>query len=116
MVQVFARVLFERNAREAALLRAIMDQAVFADVQIARARAAAPVIRPTVGQVVLKLVQPSELLLAAPPQLFVDLFLDAAERLQLAAPVVNHAERRAEAEFYGAPGPLQRVLRTLEPA
>src|SRR5499433_2403677 len=99
MLQVFARVFFERNARKAALLRAVMDEAVFADVQITRPRAAAPVIRTAVSQVVLKLIQPSELLLAMMPQLFIDLFLDPAEGFQLAAPVVNHAERRAEAEF-----------------
>src|SRR5688572_27614493 len=32
MLQVFQRVLFERDAGESALLRAIMDKAVFADI------------------------------------------------------------------------------------
>src|SRR5262245_53883535 len=116
MLQVFAGVFFERDAREAALLRAIMDEAVFADVEVTRARAAAPVVRPGVSQVVLKLIQPSELLLTAPPQLFVHLFLDSAERFQLTVPVMNHAERRAEAEFDRAFGHRQRVLRVFNPA
>src|SRR5262249_55276936 len=63
-LQVFARVLFERDAGKAALLRAVMDEAVFADVQVTRARPAAPVVRPAVSQVLLELIQPSELLFA----------------------------------------------------
>ena len=43
-VALLVGVFHERNAGIAALLRAIVDQAVFADVEVARAGAAAPVV------------------------------------------------------------------------
>src|SRR5438094_1566205 len=48
------RVLFQRNAGIAALLRAVMHQAVLADVQIACAGAAPPLVRTSLGNVVLE--------------------------------------------------------------
>ena len=57
---VVARVRRERNSRIAALLRAVMHQAVFADVEIARAGAAAPVIGQALRDVVLKGVDAGE--------------------------------------------------------
>src|SRR3954466_8169835 len=42
---VVGRVGLERHARCAALLRAVVDEALFADVEIPRARAAPPFVR-----------------------------------------------------------------------
>jgi hypothetical protein len=42
-LEILTRILLQRNARSAALLRAVV-QAVFADVQVAAARAATPVV------------------------------------------------------------------------
>ena len=47
-------VLREPDAGRAALLRAPVDQAVFADVEVARAGAAVPLIRPAGDQILLE--------------------------------------------------------------
>src|SRR5690606_16894966 len=51
---VLARVLRERDARVAALLRAVVHEALLADVEVAGAGAALPVVRLAVDEVVLK--------------------------------------------------------------
>src|SRR5437588_3558832 len=48
------RVRLEGNAGRASLLRAVVDQTVLTNVQIARAGAAAPVVRLAVCQIVLE--------------------------------------------------------------
>ena len=55
---VFHRVVGQRSAGESALLRAVVDQSVFADVEVTGARPAAPVIGFTGGDIRLKKVQP----------------------------------------------------------
>jgi len=52
--QVVAGVGGERNAGIAALLRAVVDESVFADVEIPAAGAAASVVGLALGNVVLK--------------------------------------------------------------
>ena len=47
-------VLFERDARIAALLGAVMDEAVFANVQIAGTGAASPIVRFAAGEIFLE--------------------------------------------------------------
>ena len=59
-------VALERHARIAALLRAVVHQAVLADVEVARAGAAAPLVRLAVGQVVLEAANPRIEVLEAP--------------------------------------------------
>src|SRR3954469_17028116 len=44
-LEIFHRVLFERDAGDAALLRAPVDEPVLADVKVARPGAAAPLVR-----------------------------------------------------------------------
>src|SRR5262245_47699369 len=44
-LEVFTRVVGERNGRVTALLRTVMNQPVFTDVQVAAARAAMPLVR-----------------------------------------------------------------------
>src|SRR4029077_8512012 len=51
---VITGVFRERDRRIAALLRTVMDQTVFADIEVARARAAAPIIGQALGNVVLE--------------------------------------------------------------
>src|ERR1700719_334228 len=53
--QVLHRVLGEGNAGIAALLRAPVDQAILADIEIARTGAATPFVRLALGDVVLEL-------------------------------------------------------------
>src|SRR5215510_12337890 len=51
-------VAVERHGGEAALLRAVVHEPVFADVEVARARAAPPLVRPAVRDVVLEAADP----------------------------------------------------------
>src|SRR5581483_3450427 len=53
-------VFFKRNTRITALLRTIVHQAVFADIQITRSGAAAPLVRTPLRDVVLKPVDAGE--------------------------------------------------------
>src|SRR5689334_13542077 len=93
-----------------------MDQPVFADVQVARARTASPIVRPAVGQIVLKLVQARPALFAETLQRLINRRLRLAQGFELSGAVVNDAERTAEAQFDRAPRHGQRVLRIFDPA
>src|SRR5207302_5694500 len=57
---IVGAVLLQRNRRIAALLRAVMHQAVLADVQVASPRPASPVVGPTLSDVVLKVINAAE--------------------------------------------------------
>src|SRR5439155_20841006 len=99
-------ISLERHGGEAALLRAVVDEPVLADVQIPRARAAAPVVRPAVGQVVLKVRDPRVQVLDDLPRsvdrgghLVVYLPLDRAERLEPAVLVIDFSDLGVEAEI-----------------
>ena len=76
---VLAGVFSQRNPRISALLRAIMHQAVFADIQIACTNTPAPVVLTSVGQLVLTLIEPAEFLFAVTAQLLVDVRIASAE-------------------------------------
>jgi hypothetical protein len=56
-LEVFHRVILERDAGIAALLRTPVDLAFLADVQIARARAATPFVRFAFSDAVLEPIQ-----------------------------------------------------------
>src|SRR5579859_4223004 len=107
---VLDSVLFEWFGRVAALLRTVVHQAVFANVQIARARAAAPLIGPAVRDIVLEKIQLRVTALghALHPQ--VDFALFGLERLQLAPAIVNDADGRSESQLDSAPSYLERVF------
>ena len=103
---VVDRVRRERHAGAAALLRAPVHQPVLADVEVARAGAALPVVRLAVGEVHLEAadagVEVLEHLAAAvdPPHHVVeDRALVRAERLEQAGAVVDDADRGREAEL-----------------
>ena len=57
---IFEGVLGQRLAGVAALLRAVVHQAVLADVHVARAGAATPVVRLAVRDVVLEVIEARE--------------------------------------------------------
>src|SRR5262245_64599398 len=67
---VFAGVIFKRDGGVTALLRTVVNQSVLADVQVSGAGAAPPIVRPTVGQIVLKPVKACPARLAESLQLF----------------------------------------------
>ena len=56
-IEIFHRVLLERDSGITALLRAPVDEALFTDVEIARAGTTAPVVRLAFGDTVLEPVQ-----------------------------------------------------------
>ena len=62
-LQIRLRVLRQRHPRIPALLRAVMHQPVLADVQEPRPRAAPPVIRLAVRNVLLEVIEPRIILL-----------------------------------------------------
>src|SRR6202044_120038 len=82
-VALLVGILRQRNAGVAALLRAVMHQAVLADVEIARAGAASPVVLQALGDIVLELIDAREGLLAQRHNLFENFLLARTQRLQL---------------------------------
>src|SRR6185369_11381176 len=101
----------------AALLRTVVHQAVLADIEVARAGAAPPLVRLAIRQVVLKAANPRIEILEDLPgpvdggrHLVVNLALDRSERLEAARPVVDDADRGGEAELAGAVVDGARVL------
>src|SRR5215813_11683044 len=93
-----------------------MDQPVLADVEVARARAASPIVHTAIGQVVLKPVETRPAPLAETLQLFVNPRLSLAQWFELSCAVVNDAERAAEPEFDSATSHRQRVFGVFDPA
>src|SRR5262249_520661 len=91
-LDVCVSVVFQRDGGVATLLGAVMDQSVFADVQVARPGPAAPFVRPAVSQIVLKPVKARPALRAETFQLFVNPRLSLAQRFELSRAVMNDAE------------------------
>src|SRR6185312_11928850 len=73
----------QRNSRIATLLRAVVHQAVFADIQVTRAGAASPFVRAPLSDVVLKVVDAREAALFQVLHRVIDLALFLVQRLQL---------------------------------
>jgi len=80
VVQMLSRVFGKRDSRISALLRTIMNKAVFADIQITGSGSAAPVMRTPISQVILELIQPAEFLFSVTAQLLINLLFNAAQR------------------------------------
>src|SRR6185437_15479834 len=104
-------ILFQGCARIAALLRAVMYQPVFANVEVSRARAATPVVGFSLGDVVLEAVDAGKTALFQALHLVINTLLLAIERLQLAGTVMNNSDGGAEAEFQRTFPDGQRILR-----
>ena len=62
--EIFHRVIGERDAGIATLLRAVVDEPVLADVEVARAGAASPVVGASGGEIILKPAEPRVFLFA----------------------------------------------------
>ena len=110
-VALLVRILHQRNAGIAALLGAIMDQTVFANVEVARASAAAPVVFFTARDVVLEFIDAREGLFFERDNFLEDFLLARSQRLQLAVMVVQDSHRGGEPQSDGAMGDRQRVFR-----
>src|SRR5262245_66683755 len=79
--EIIASVMFERNSGIASLLRAVMNQAVLTDIEVASTRPAAPVVGLRIRQVVLEVVHPGITPLTQVLHLDKALALQALERL-----------------------------------
>ena len=110
---VFGRVFLQRNGGIAALLRAIVHQAILANVEIARPGAAAPLIGAALRNIVLEAVDPGETALLHRLHLAVDPALLLIQRLQLPRAIVNDADGRAETQAQGTLSDDQRILRVV---
>jgi len=93
-----------------------VNQPVFADVEIARSGAAAPVIGQTFGDVVLEAMHAREAAFFQSLHLVIDAAFLFAQRLQLPVAIVNDADRRCEAQLDRTLSDYQRVLRMRDPA
>ena len=88
-----------------------MHQAIFANVEIARACAAAPLIGTALRNVVLEAVDAREAALLHGLHLVVDTALFVIQRLQLAGAVVNDPDGRAETQAQSPLADGERILR-----
>src|SRR5262249_18413459 len=95
--------LRQRFARIAALLGTVVYQAVFANVEIARAGAATPMVLAPLRNVVLEIVDARVAALLHRAHRGVNLALLVAQRLQLAAAIVDDPHGRREAQLERAP-------------
>ncbi len=86
------RVLLQRYAGMTALLRAVMHQAIFANVEVASPGAAAPLVGTAFGNIVLKPVEARVMVLFKALHLQEHFALDFAQRLELPFTVVNDAD------------------------
>src|SRR5215470_12417510 len=98
-VALLVRVLGERHARVAALLRAVMDEAVFADIEVARAGAAPPIVFEAFGDVVLEEIHAREGVLPERHDFLENFLLTLAERRELAVGIVKDADGGGEPQL-----------------
>src|SRR4051812_16409267 len=110
---VLARVLRERNGWTPALLRTVMNQALFADIQKAPTRRTMPLIRQRLHNIALEPVvmrkrkQPRAKL----QNPVVDAALTGAKRLQLPRAIVQHAHRAGKTKLTRSRRDLERIVR-----
>ena len=103
-------IIGEGNARVTPLLRAVVHQALFANVKITGAGPASPMVLAAGGDIVLKTVHAREGTLAERHDFLEDFAFARAQRLQLAVAVVKDADRRGESQFNRATRDAQSVL------
>src|SRR6187402_1085203 len=85
-------VLRQGRSRVSALLRTVVHQTVLADVEVTSTRAATPVIRHTVGNLLLKSVEARVRAARQVSHLLPDAALFAAKRAKLTGAIVNDAD------------------------
>src|SRR5436190_20662307 len=95
-IKIIHRVLLKWNARITALLRTPVDKAVLADVEIPRARSAAPVVGLPFGYAVLKPIQSGMIFITELLHLLKNLFLSNGKRLQSSIIIVNDSHGSRE--------------------
>src|SRR6267154_4260952 len=79
-----------------------MHQPVLTDIEIARAGTAAPVVRPTQRNVVLKLVEAGIAVLAQLLHLGENRLCFVVERTELTGAVMDDSDSRGKAQFHGS--------------
>lgn len=103
-------VFLERNAGKAALLRAIVHKAIFANVEIAGPRAASPLVGYSAREIFLKPVKAAVAGFAVCLDFAIDLFFAAIERFHRAVAVVNDTQRACKTKLDRAMGNGQCVF------
>src|SRR5690242_5218527 len=109
-------VLGQGNSWVAALLRTPVHESVLANVQVARTRAAAPVVFLAAGDVVLKIIEARKGALSEGHDFLEDPNLGRAERLELPVVVVDDSDSAGESERDGAMRDGESVLRVFDRA
>src|SRR5450432_210060 len=89
---LFVGVLQQRNSGITALLRTVMNQFVLANIQIARAGAATPIVFESLGYVELEFIDARERSFFQGDDLVENFLLARTERLQLAVVVVENSD------------------------
>src|SRR5579863_1142927 len=109
-------VLLERNPRISALLRTVMHQAIFANVQVAGSCAAAPAVRLTLGDIVLEPVEARIVTLLQLLHGEKNFALIVVQWTKLAAAIVDDPDSRCETQLYRASSHHQRIVRIFNAA
>src|SRR5437762_1610352 len=110
---IFARVVFEWNGGEPALLRAVVHEAVFADVEKAPSCWTVPLIRERANRVALETIEmrKRKQTAAESENAIVDACLQSTQRLELTAAVVQDANSTVESELACSRSDLISVFR-----
>src|ERR1051325_4051913 len=98
------------------LLRAIMHQPVFADIHVARARAALPIVGPTQRDGVLEIAEPGESPILHGLHLVIYAALAIAQQTKLAIAIVDDSDRRLEPELHGTTPHHEGIFGIVNPA
>src|SRR5579883_3647004 len=90
--RILARITLQRNARTPSLLRAVMHQPIFADIEKSSAGRTMPSIRSTAHDVALKGIKmcKGKQAAAQPQNSFIDVRMRRTERLKLPAAVMQN--------------------------
>src|SRR6185369_14567004 len=113
---IIARIVVERFGRIASLLRAIMHQPLLADIHVARARAALPIVGLAQRDGVLEITEPGEAAILHGLHLVIHATLAIAQRTKLAVAIVDDSHGGLEPEFHRTPAYHQRVFGIVNPA
>src|SRR5215469_5897780 len=93
-------IALQRNSRVATLLRTVVHQPVFADIQIARACTASPVVGSAVRDVFLEPVEARIMFLFHLLHFEIDFALFVSQRAQLSVAVLNDPHGQSESQLY----------------
>lgn len=114
MPHVLPGVLLKGDGRVTALLRAVVDQAVLTDVQIAAAGAATPLPWNSTGDILLEPVEAGIRTLPQTHNLLENFLLLWAERLELSAVVMQNAHGRSKAQLECPPCDNKCIFRMMD--